>query len=184
MVDGNGKPSPQGCAPWTTRDKLRHLIPAIPLILFYIGVIYFLAVKSWWVVGGFLLLWVGTNLSVAGICAECPYRGGYCPGLSQLYFAPFLSSLIFKGKAGRTQQPSTRTSLTILGIFGIGSYIYAFYWLIVWYWGGKKALILVLLGLVILHMPLSFFILCPRCGYNETCPMAKVSKIIEKGDNP
>jgi dipeptidyl aminopeptidase/acylaminoacyl peptidase len=33
-------------------------------------------------------------------------------------------------------------------------------------------------------MPLSFFILCPKCGYNDTCPMARVHKAPKKGGTP
>jgi hypothetical protein len=32
---------------------------------------------------------------------------------------------------------------------------------------------------LLLHMPLSFFILCPKCSYNDTCPMAKVHKVVK-----
>ena len=53
---------------WSKQDKLLHLIPAIPLILFYAGTMILLARHSLCLVGGFLLLWVATNIGVAGIC--------------------------------------------------------------------------------------------------------------------
>jgi hypothetical protein len=166
---------------WSRQDRVLHLLPAIPLAMWFFGTIYLLAVKSIYLVGGFLLLWVATNFAIAGICVGCPYRGGYCPGVSQLYFAPFLSAMIYRRS---TKSPDTRSfkgNLTLLSIFGIGSYLFAFYWLFVLYWSERAIVVLALLGLLLLHMPLSFFILCPRCGYNDTCPMAKVHKAFTNG---
>ena len=131
--------------------------------------------------GIFLLLWVATNIAIVGICKGCPYRGGYCPGVSQMYFAPFLSALVSKGKEGISSERSFKVNLVLLGLFGIGSYIFAFYWLYVLYWSEKALVVLVLLGCLLLHMPLSFFILCPKCSYNDTCPMARVQKAFKNG---
>lgn len=166
---------------WSRQDKVLHLLPAIPLIVFYAGAVYLLAAISFHLVGVFVLLWIATNVAVAGICAGCPYRGGYCPGLSQLYFAPFLSALICKGRE-RPGPRAFKVSLAALGVFGVGSYLFVFYWLFVEYWPERAAVVLILLGLLVLHMPLSFFILCPKCSYNDTCPMAKVQKVLKKSD--
>jgi hypothetical protein len=166
---------------WSKRDKVMHLLPATPLAVFYIGTVYLLAVRSIYLVGVFLLLWIATNIAIAGICAGCPYRGGYCPGVSQLYFAPFLSAMMWKSQQRSSGPRSFRLNLALLGVFGIGSYLFAFYWLFVLYWSERAIVVLTLLGLLILHMPLSFFILCPKCGYNDTCPMAKVEKAFKRG---
>jgi hypothetical protein len=156
-------------------------VPAIPLILFYIGTVYLLAIGSIYLAGIFLLLWVAVNASVAGICAGCPYRGGYCPGLCQLYFAPFLSVVVYRGQESRSSgAQSFAINLILLGAFGIGSYLFAFYWLFRLHWPERAIVILGLLALLILHMPLSFFILCPKCGYGHTCPMANVHKLFKR----
>lgn len=165
---------------WTRRDKVLHLLPAIPLVVFYVGTAYLLAVNSIYLVGVFLLLWVATNIAIAGICVGCPYRGRYCPGVSQLYFAPFLSVVMCKGKKGNTDARSFRVNLAMLSVFGIGSYLFALYWLFVLYWSERALVVLALVGLLVVHMPISFFILCPKCGYNDTCPMAKVHKAFKK----
>jgi hypothetical protein len=167
---------------WTKRDRALHLLPATPLILFYIGTIYLLGINSLRLVGVFLLFWIATNFAIMGICNGCPYRGKYCPGVSQLYFAPFLSALMCKEVKQDAAPRSFKLNLALLGVFGVGSYIYAFYWLFVLYWPERLIAVLVLLVLLILHMPLSFFILCPKCGYNDICPMSKVQKTF-KGDN-
>jgi hypothetical protein len=166
---------------WSKQDRVLHLLPAIPLIAFYIGSTYLLARESVYVAGVFLLLWVGVNFSVAGICAGCPYRGGYCPGVCQLYFAPFLSAVIYKERGSGPR--SFKINLALLGILGIGSYVFDFYWLFRFYWHEHPLAVLGLLALLLLHMPLSFFILCPKCGYNDTCPMAKVHEVFEKGSD-
>jgi hypothetical protein len=164
---------------WTKQDRIRHLIPATPLILFYVGSIYLLAKESIGLVALFLLLWVGVNLAVARICVGCPYRGGYCPGLSQLYFAPFLSQIIYPHQDRIPGPRSFKSELILLGVLGIGSYVFTFYWLFRLYWHSSPALVLILLALLIVHMPLSFFILCPKCGYNDICPMSRVSRPIQ-----
>jgi hypothetical protein len=169
---------------WSKRDRWMHLLPAIPLAVFNFGTIYLLGIHSIYRMGIFLLLWVATNFAIVGICAGCPYRGGYCPGISQLFFAPFLSTLICKGEERNSGGRSFKVNLVLLGVFGVGSYIYAFFWLFVLYWNEFAWVVLVLLGCLLLHMPLSFFILCPKCGYNDTCPMARVQKTFNKdGEN-
>ncbi len=164
---------------WTKQDRTLHIIPAIPLILFYAGTIYLLAKESLVLMGVFMLFWVGVNFAVAGICAGCPYRGGYCPGLSQLYFAPFLSLLLHRNPDRISPTRSFKYELISLGIIGVGSYAFAFYWLVRIYWQSSPLVVLALFALLLVHMPLSFFILCPKCGYNDTCPMSKVHKAIE-----
>lgn len=168
---------------WSKQDRALHLLPAIPLIAFYIGTTYLLAIGSAYLAGVFLLLWVGVNFSVAGICAGCPYRGGYCPGVCQLYFAPFLSVVMYKGKERGSGARSFKVSLALLGVFGVGSYIFAFYWLFLLHWHDHPIVVLTLLALLIMHMPLSFFILCPKCSHNDTCPMANVHKVFKKGSD-
>ena len=75
---------------------------------------------------------------------------------------------------------SFKVDLALLGVFGIGSYLFAFYWLFVLYWSAHFVIVLVLLGLLLLYMPLSFFLLCPKCGYNTICPMARVHKTFSR----
>lgn len=166
---------------WSKQDKALHLLPAIPLAIFYAGTVYLLAVISILLAGVFLLLWVATNVAVAGVCVGCPYCGGYCPGVVQLYFAPFLAALMCKGNKGSSDVRSSKINLALLGVFGMGSYLFAFYWLFMEYWPERAIVVLALLGLLVLHIPLSFFLLCPKCGYNDTCPMAKVQKALKKG---
>jgi hypothetical protein len=100
---------------WSKKDRIMHLLPAIPLIVFYIGSTYMLAVGSVYLAGFYLLLWVGVNFSVAGICAGCPYRGGYCPGICQVYFAPFLSMVMYRRKEGYSGTRSFKVNLALLG---------------------------------------------------------------------
>jgi hypothetical protein len=167
---------------WSRRDRVVHLLPAIPLVVFYLGSTYLLAIRSVCLAGIFLLLWVGVNCSMVRICSGCPYRGGYCPGVSQLYFAPFLSTLMHKGREDRDSDGrSVKVSLALLGVFGIGSYLFAFYWLFLLYWDERPATVLALLALLLVHMPLSFFILCPKCSYKDTCPMGGVHRALGRG---
>ena len=166
---------------WSKKDRLLHLLHAIPLIAFYVGSIYLLARESVYLASVFLLLWVAVNFSVAGICAGCPYRGRYCPGVCQLYFAPFLSKVMYKDTKRGSGPRSFKVNLALLGAFGIGSYVFAFYWLFRLHWQEHPLVVLGLLALLLLHMPLSFFMLCPKCGYNDTCPMANVHRVFKKG---
>jgi hypothetical protein len=164
---------------WSRQDRLLHLLPAIPLVAFYVGTTYLLAIGSVYLAGMFLLLWVGVNFSMAGICAGCPYRGGYCPGVCQLYFAPFLATVMYKDRGAGAR--SFKVNLALLGAFGIGGYVFGLYWLFLLHWHDHPVVVLILVALLIMHMPLSFFILCPKCSYNDTCPMANVHKVFNKG---
>jgi hypothetical protein len=165
---------------WSRKDRALHLLPASPLIAFYIGTITLLAMHSLTLVLGFLAFWFVTNLFIAGVCAGCPYRGRYCPGLAQLYIGPYLSLLMYRGSRQGLKQRTLLLNIALLSVFGIGSYVFAFVWLFALYWPKYAALILSLLALLLLHMPLSFFLLCPNCGYNEICPMAKVHTIFRR----
>ncbi|MGD8455512.1 MAG: hypothetical protein PVF83_03930 [Anaerolineales bacterium] len=167
---------------WSKKDKGMHLLPAIPLAIFNLGTIYLLGIHSISLMGIYLLLWVGTNIAIVGICAGCPYRGGYCPGVSQLFFAPFLAAWIYKDKDRNPGERSFKINVALLGVFGVGSYVYAFYWLYVLYWNEIAWVIAILLVCLLIHMPLSFFILCPKCGYNDICPMSKVQKTFKPDD--
>ena len=164
---------------WSRRDKCIHLLPALPLLLFYAGTLYLFSLESVYLMLGFILLWLGTNISAVRICAGCPYRGRYCPGLCQLFIAPFISMFLLGGKNQKSARRSFTIDVALLGLFGIGSYLFAFYWLFVLYWKEYWIVVLVLLGCLLLYMPLSFFLLCPKCGYNEICPMARVHKTIK-----
>ena len=181
LSDGGNVDENKQVYQWSKQDKVLHLVPAIPLVVFYIGTVYLLAARSIGLAGGFLLLWLATNVAITGICAGCPYRGGYCPGVSQLYFAPFLSMVIWKGERRSSGARSFRVNLILLGLFGVGSYLFAFYWLFVLYWPERALVVLALLGLLVLHMPLSFFILCPKCSHNDICPMARVHETVKNG---
>jgi hypothetical protein len=161
---------------WSRPDRALHLLPAIPLVAFYVGATYLLVVESIYLAGAFLLLWVGVSFAVAGICAGCPYRGGFCPDLCQGHFAPFLSAAIHRDRKRDSDARSFRVNLVLPGVLGFGSYVFAFYWLFSLHWQEHPAIVLTLLALLIVHMPLSFFLLCPKCSYNDTCPMANVHK--------
>jgi hypothetical protein len=164
---------------WSKRDRILHLLPALPLIVFYVVTLYMLALHSFYLVAVFILLWLATNLSLIRICAGCPYRGRYCPGICQLFIAPFLSAIIIKANRKKSTPRSFKVDLALLGVFGIGSYLFAFYWLFILYWSEYYIIVLLLFGLLLLYMPLSFFLLCPKCGYNHKYPMARVHKMFK-----
>jgi hypothetical protein len=164
---------------WTEKDKAIHLLPAIPLFIFYAVSICLLAGRSFLLAAVFILLWFATNVSAVRICAGCPYRGRYCPGLCQLFIAPFISMMIYRPGKAHSPPRSFKLDLFFLGIFGFGSYLFAFCYLIGLYWAEYGAILLALPGLLLLYMALSFFLLCPKCGYNSVCPMAKVHKTFQ-----
>jgi hypothetical protein len=161
---------------WTAKDKWIHLLPAIPLFLFYVGTLYLLWRQDALLALIFVLSWIGTNLAATRVCAGCPYRGGYCPGLCQLFVAPFFSLLLFPKRRQPAKGRSFAVDVFLIGLFGLGGYIFAFYWLIVLYGAHYPAAVAGLAVLLLLYMGLSFFLLCPKCSYNDICPMAKVHK--------
>lgn len=161
---------------WTAKDKRIHLLPAIPLFLFYAGTLYLLGRQDALLALIFVFSWIGTNLAAIRVCAGCPYRGGYCPGLCQLFVAPFFSLLLFPKRRQPVRCRSFAVDVLLIGLFGLGGYLFAFYWLIALYGAPYPAAVAALAVLLLLYMGLSFFLLCPKCSYNDICPMAKVHK--------
>lgn len=91
--------------------------------------------------------------------------------------------VMYKGKKRDSDTRSFKVHLALLGVFGMGGYVFGFYWLFQLYWHEHPLVVLGLMILLLLHMPLSFFILCPKCSYNDTCPMANVHKVFKKGSD-
>jgi len=152
----------------------RLLISTISVVIAFVGIIILLAFRSIIILVLFISFWIITNFSGGIICSQCPFQNKVCPGVFQLYFMPFLSKIVYKKK--QYSKKTIKISAIFVGIFGILYYFIGFISLIILYWNDSLLIVvLILLGLLIIHIFLSFLSLCPNCNNKEKCPMARVS---------
>jgi hypothetical protein len=154
---------------WTGRDKLVYAIALVSFLVAFIGTIYLLgtisAVLSVILLGMYLM----ANVFQAGCCVGCPYRGKYCPALFGVYLGNWLSSRIYVGRQFNPRFFKTNATLGEISVIGI--LVFSGFWLAslnAWY-------VVILLLLVAAHLALFLALLCPKCGYCETCPAGKTA---------
>ena len=157
----------------------RLVISTILIVIAFVGIIILLALKSIIALVLFISFWLITKFSGGIICSQCPFQNKVCPGVFQLYFMSFLSKIVYKKE--EYSKKTIDLSAIFVGIFGSLCYCIGFISLIILYWNESLLIIaLILLGLFIIHLLLSFLSLCPNCNNKEKCPMARVSKTLGK----
>jgi len=153
---------------WSKRDKFLYSAILIPFLVAFIGAAYLLATVSIYLTVIFLLLYTSVNFFQAGCCIGCPYRGKFCPAVFGMYLANFLSATIYRK---RNFEPGFfRVNATLTEISVIIALLFPVYWLLSlnWYY------LVVFLSLIVVHIVLFYPIICPKCGYNDTCPGGQV----------
>jgi hypothetical protein len=149
---------------WSARDKLVYFLALIPFLAAFFGTAYLLATKSIYLTVGLVILYLLANVFQAACCIGCPYRGRYCPALYGVYLGNLLSTWLYADREHDDRFFKTNATLGELSILAI--LVYSAGWLATLSWW--YVLIVVLLAAV--HMVLFLTLLCPKCGYNETCP--------------
>jgi hypothetical protein len=160
---------------WSKRDKFLYSAILIPFLAAFIGASYLLATVSIYLTVIFLLLYVIANFFQAGCCIGCPYRGKFCPAVFGMYLANFLSTTIYKKRNFEPRFFKVNATLTEISV--IIALLFPVYWLLSlnWYY------LVAFLSLIVVHIVLFYPIICPKCGYNDTCPGGQVvHKLLEK----
>ena len=154
---------------WTTRDKLLYFAILIPFMVAFFGSLYLLGTISIYLSLFLIVLYLGVIVFQAGCCVGCPYQGKFCPALFGIYPANFLSTRLY---AGRKHDPRFfQNNATIAEVFVIVMVLFTGFWL----WTLKWWYAMVMLLLIADHMVSFLVLICPKCGYNQTCPAGKVS---------
>ena len=149
---------------WTRRDKFIYLLALAPFLVAFVGALALIATISvYWTIALIALHLLGSVFQ-AGCCIGCPYRGRYCPALFGIFLANVFSARIYKDREYDQTFFNRNAALaeTVVAIIAILCCILLF--TIHW------TLAVVFLALGTIHVYLFFRQLCPKCGYNETCP--------------
>jgi len=157
---------------WTTRDKLIYALSMIPFLIAFIGAAYLLGTISPLLTVALILLYLVVNIFQAGCCIGCPYRGRYCPAIFGVYPANPISVLLYRDREhdNRFFERNANIAQVLLGIIliGIGYFLAT---LSGWY-------LLALVLLLGIHVAIFMTLICPKCGFNETCPAGKASCLL------
>jgi hypothetical protein len=154
---------------WTGRDKLIYAITLLPFFVAFFGALYLLGTISIWLSVVLVGLYLLANFFQAACCVGCPYRGQYCPALYGVYLGNWLSVRLYAGREFDQkffERNALGGELSVIGILvfaGIGLAT-----LNLWY-------TVALVALAGLHMVLYITLICPKCSYNDTCPLGKLS---------
>jgi len=149
---------------WTRRDKLTYLLALTPFLVAFVGALALIATISvYWTIALIALHLLGSVFQ-AGCCIGCPYRGRYCPAVFGIFLANVFSARIYKDreydqKFFKRNAALAETSVAIIAILCC-VLLFTIHW----------TLAAVFLALGTIHVYLFFRQICPKCGYNETCP--------------
>ncbi len=154
---------------WSGGDKLIYALTLLPFLVAFIGALYLVSTISIYL--GLILvgLYLLGNVFQARCCVGCPYQGRYCPAFFGVYLANILSNTIY---ANRQHDARIYNIFANLGQLAVLAFLaFAAYWLSTLSWW----YVLGLLALTIIHAILFLALLCPKCGYRETCPAGKTA---------
>ena len=149
---------------WTSRDKFLYFLAMIPFGIAFIGSIVLTATISIFFPIILIILFLVANFFQAGACVSCPYQGKFCPAILGVYLWNFLSTRIYKNRLFNQKFNKINASLAELCFLVILVLIcISLFTLNILY-------PIIAIGLIILHFALFFAFICPKCGYNGTCP--------------
>jgi hypothetical protein len=149
---------------WTGRDKLTYFLALAPFLIGFVGALLLVATLSvYWTLTVVALFLLGAFFQ-AGCCVGCPYRGRYCPALFGIFPANLISARIYRDREYDEKFFKKNAALaeTVVAIIAVLCCVLLFtiHWV----------LPLAFLALGALHVLFFFRRICPKCGYNETCP--------------
>ena len=149
---------------WSRRDKLLYTVTLVPFLVAFVGAAYLLATVSVYLTVVLLFLYLLVNLFQAGCCVGCPYRGGWCPAVFGIYLANLISAVIYKEREFEPRFFKVNANLAEISLGA--ALLFPIYWLLSSGWFYLVGYVL----LYMVHAVLFFPAMCPKCGYNDTCP--------------
>lgn len=161
---------------WTSRDKLVYFATLTPFAVAFVGAAILIATISvYWTIL-LLLIYLLGNFFQAGCCIGCPYRGRYCPALFGIFLANYLSATIYRNR--EHDQKFFNLNATLAGATVFIILIYCGLLLLTIHWA--YSIVFLLLGAS--HVALFFRKICPKCGYNDTCPGGRIACRVARSD--
>lgn len=149
---------------WTRRDRLEYVVALTPFLVAFLGALVLVATISVYWTLALVVLYLLGNFFQAGCCIGCPYRGRYCPALFGILLANWISARIYQDrqydeKFFKRNAALAETVVVIIAVLSC-TLLFTIHWL--------YAIVFAVLGAI--HLYLFFRRICPKCGYNETCP--------------
>ena len=168
----NDKPD-MTCVPYARKTAYQLL--TVPFLALLLAVLIYL-----WTIGigpalVFLSFFILACVFQAYCCAyqDCPYIGGWCPGIAGIMPASFFAKLFYGKKIVKSKERFALFGIiAFCGLLGL-----AFFPL---YWLGQTSVWLAA-GYVLLHVVYYvpyLMIVCPKCAIRNTCPGGRCHQLI------
>jgi len=154
---------------WTAKDRYVYFLVLLPFLVGFLGSVVLIWGIHPLLAVVLLVLYVMGNVFQAQCCIGCPYRGKFCPPIFGVYLANLFSSWWYAGQV--FDKEKFERSANIAMSFLAAALLFAFYWLYTIGWLYVVAVFL----LMVLHTVLMLWLICPKCGYNDTCPAGILS---------
>ena len=160
------------CVPY--RRQTLYLVLTVPYLIISILVAIYLWRFSPWLTAGVALGYGGACLFQAYCCAcqDCPYVGGFCPGIAGIVPASWMARWIY----------GDRTIAMAATRFAIQAALALVGWLVwavlpVWWIAKLGVGVAVIYGLwQLVYVVVFLLTVCPACALREICPAGGVQR--------
>lgn len=164
------------CVPY--RRKGLYLALTIPLLALLVLVFLYLWTFSFILSILFLCIYLAMCYFQTYCCAfqECPYVGGFCPGIVGIVPASVLTKLIYSRKKIVKSKRSFEIHAALASLAGLGLVIFPLYWI-------ARLGIAPAAGYVACHVVYYLIFgltICPACAIRHTCPGGKLQGFLLK----
>lgn len=158
------------CVPY--RRKGLYFLLTIPFVLLLVAVFVYLWMFSFVLPLVLALLYGMTCLFQAYCCVyqDCPYVGGFCPGVAGIMPASLLAKVLYgKGRIVRSKRMfETQATIGFAGLLGLT--FFPLFWIAKLGWP-------LAVGYVVFHLVyygVFLFAVCPACAIRDICPGGRV----------
>lgn len=146
----------------------------LPLVAFFICMSFYFLFNNLLLFTVYIILFFLTCLFQSYCCTYqgCPYIGGFCPAVAEIYPSNLLAKLLLKRGIKKSKEAFTVCASGAF-ISLVMFILFPLYWMLTVHavWG-----ILYLLYLF-LYFPFFFLSICPFCAIKRTCPGGQVHAI-------
>jgi hypothetical protein len=173
-------PPDMTCVPFRRRGL--YLLLTIPFLLLLLEVLVFLAIVHPLLAGLYVILYLLTCWFQAYCCAyqECPYVGGFCPGIAGIIPASLFARLLVR----RGLRPMSKRSFETYAILALACWLALA--LFPPFWIARLSPWLAA-GYVLVHLlyAVAFMMtICPACAIRDTCPGGRLQRLLPPHPQP
>lgn len=164
------------CVPF--RRKRIYLVLTVPFVVLLVSAFVYLWNYSFILSVAFISFYLAMCYFQTYCCAyqDCPYVGGFCPGIVGIIPASLLTKLIYGKKQVVRSKKSFEMHARAAFLCWLGLIVFPFFWI------GKLG-ISVAAGYVACHAVYYVIFgltICPACAIRHTCPGGKLQSVVLK----